>query len=338
MIPQQPRLRIVEDRLDEAIVPSTGADDPGRGRSLVEPTSHIFVVGVSRSGTSLMRRILERSPEVGICRENHFLGHLIRSEGVRYRLRRLGDPRDDQVIDRIVDYIYSGKLASSSRLRDPSSHWNWLVANVDKNDFAGRLLASDRSERAIFDAVLDTYAENRGKRIRGEKTPAHVRYVDDLMHWYPNGRVIHMVRDPRAIYVSELRRRQEVHAAHPYRELARWRPALAAFIVAETAVAWAESVRRARRNERRYGYRYIVLRFEDLVSSPERVIRGLAERAGIAFVPAMLEQRVVSKGCALGTRGFDRQAADRWRASIEPWARRSLEALLLRSPRYGYLP
>src|SRR6188472_2714663 len=68
----------------------------------------IFIVGASRSGTTLMRTILERSPRIAIARENHFLGHLRESEGARYYFRKIGDLHDDAAIGRIVDLIYSG--------------------------------------------------------------------------------------------------------------------------------------------------------------------------------------------------------------------------------------
>src|SRR4051794_37998509 len=70
----------------------------------------IFVVGASRSGTTLMRTILERSPRIAIARENHFVGHLREKEGARFYFRRLGDMHDDDVVRRIVRQIYSGEF------------------------------------------------------------------------------------------------------------------------------------------------------------------------------------------------------------------------------------
>ena len=67
----------------------------------------IFIVGVSRSGTTLMRRILDKHSRIGIVTENHYLGHLLSWEGARVYFRRVGDLRDDDAVRRLVELIYS---------------------------------------------------------------------------------------------------------------------------------------------------------------------------------------------------------------------------------------
>ncbi len=183
----------------------------------------IFIVGVSRSGTTLMRRILDKHSRIGIATENHYLGHLLAWEGTRSYFRRVGDLREDASIRRLVELIYSGDLQRRSRLRELSPYWRWLTERVPREDIEAYLLASDRSERGVFQAFLRIYADRRGKVIMGEKTPAHLAYVDTLLTWFPDARVIHCMRDPRAIYVSELRRRSEHAVGFPYRQLARIR-------------------------------------------------------------------------------------------------------------------
>lgn len=291
-------------------------------RETAAATDAVFIVGVSRSGTTLMRHILEGSSQVSICRENHFLGHLLASEGVRQQLRRrFGDHPDDRAARSLVDFLYDGGLERASRLRGMSRQWTWTARHVPREEFTERFLASDRSERALFELVLRTYAEHQGKPIMGEKTPAHVRYVDTLLEWFPRGRVIHMVRDPRAIYVSELRRRGEHSPSMPYRLLRPVRPLLAGFVLIETTLAWLESVIRLERNRQRHADRYLSVRFEDLVSEPEREIRRVCEFLQVPFEPPMLEQVVVSRGHRLGSAGFDRGAASRWRARLGPAGR-----------------
>ena len=133
----------------------------------------IFIVGVSRSGTTLMRRILDKHSRVGIATENHYLGHLLAWEGTRHYFRRLGDLRQDANVRALVELIYSGELQRRSRLRELSPYWRWLTARVPREDIEAYLLASDRTERGVFEAFLRIYADRRGKAVPGEKTPAH---------------------------------------------------------------------------------------------------------------------------------------------------------------------
>lgn len=288
------------------------------------PAEYVFIVGVSRSGTTLVKNILNASSTVGIATENHYLGHLIPGEGARHVFRRFGDLSDDRNVERLVDFVYANGMATASRLRGMSRQWRWTVRNVARDEFLRRVLASDRSERAIFTVLLEVYADKKGKQIKGEKTPAHVRYVDTLFQWYPGARLIHMIRDPRGIYVSELRRRTQTPETLPYRLLGRVPRLLALAVLLETTLVWAESIWRLRRHRERYAPNYLGLRFEDLVARPESEVRRVCAFVGIPFEPAMLEQDVVSWGQRLGQRGIDRGAAERWRDSIGPLADRWL--------------
>lgn len=279
----------------------------------------IFIVGVSRSGTSLMRVTLNASDQIAICRETHFLGHLISSEGARYKFRKFGDLSDDANVRSLVTYIYSPEFARSSMYRGVSSQWRWIIKRVEPAELFARILETDRSERALFSVMLQLYAERKGKQIAGEKTPAHIRYVPTLMDWFPEGRIIHMLRDPRAIFISELRRRTKEAVTAPYKQLKRFRALFQLFILLETTWAWFESVQRYRRYQSRYPAKYFLLKFEDLVRDPECQIKQVCEFLGVDFQSAMLEQVVVSQGFGLGQAGFDARAADRWRDYISPW-------------------
>ena len=288
----------------------------------------IFIVGVSRSGTTLMRRILDKHSRVGIATENHYLGHLLAWEGTRHYFRRLGDLRDDANVRALVELIYSGELQRRSRLRELSPYWRWLTDKVPAADIEAYLLASDRSERGVFEAFLRIYADRRGKAVMGEKTPAHLDYVETLLEWFPHGRVIHCLRDPRAIYVSELRRRGEHAVGFPYRQLAAVPVLLERFVLLQVAWVWARAVHRHRTLARHYPERYRLVRFEDLVARPSTTLDGICAFLGVEPEARMLEQRVTSRGALVGSEGFDAAAADRWRERIDPRAQAAMESLV----------
>ncbi|HEX2980932.1 MAG TPA: sulfotransferase [Anaerolineaceae bacterium] len=301
------------------------------------PTEYIFIVGVSRSGTTLMRNILNQSDQIAISRENHFLGHLLGSEGMRHKFRRFGDLGNDENVRRLVNDLYSGGAEKSSWLRRSSAHWRWITRRIEKDVFLRKILESNRSERDLFAIMMDVFAERKGKAIRGEKTPAHFQYADTLLEWFPNAKIIHMMRDPRGIYISELRRRQKEAQSFPYRQLKRLPGLMRLYILLQTTLTWAASARSATRYHRQFAGRYAIQRFEDLVKDPQGQVCLLSDFLGVPFQARMLEQEVVSMGFQEKQAGFDAGAADRWKKHISPaadrWFRTWFHAQL-RS--YGY--
>jgi hypothetical protein len=117
-----------------------------------------------------------------------------------------------------------------------------------------------------------------------------------------------MIRDPRANFVSELRRRKNRPTTTPYRQLKNFDFLFKLYIVLQTTLVWFESAYRAVRYQKRYPNHYYLMKFEDLVSDSER-----------EFQDEMLQQMVVSEGFQEGQAGFDARAADRWKKYIDPW-------------------
>ena len=162
----------------------------------------------------------------------------------------------------------------------------------------------------------------------GEKTPAHLAYAETLVEWFPGARFVHMMRDPRAIFVSEVRRRTDAPGSFPYLYLARLPALMRAFVLMEVCWAWAGAVGRHRALVRRYPESYRLVRFEDLVRAPEATLERLCAFLGVALEPRLLRQKVTSKGAMVGQQGFDADAADRWRSVIRPAEERALRRLL----------
>lgn len=305
--------------------------DPTDAGAVAREPEAIFIVGTGRSGTSLMRTLLERSPRIALARESHFLGHLREREGARFYFHRVGDFKDDATMRGIVELLYSGEFSRKSRWREISTFWRWLVENVPRDQMERRLLAAERTDRGIFVAFMQAYADSLGSgRIIGEKTPAHMAYVPTLLEWFPNARIVHMLRDPRAVYVSDLRRRRN-KLRKPYSWIARLPGALRLVILLNVTYAWRATVARHVRYDKAYPSRYRMVRFEDLVRKPDETLASLYRFLGVEMPPDATDVKVVSQGFRAGERGLDAGAADRWRQHIGRFEKRWLE-LVLRRP------
>jgi hypothetical protein len=311
--------------------PATAADEAPqtrrRGLRPGEPEA-IFIVGVPRSGTTLMRMVLNKHPRIAIADENHFLGHPVPWLDRSWSPGGIGPLETDDDVRRLVERIYSDEFQRGTWFRGQSAFWRFVARKVPPAELQRRLLAGERTPRGVFRVLLESYADHRRRAIIGEKTPAHFRHVDTLLEWFPDARIVHMIRDPRAVYVSELKRRRANPDTVPYRWLAHVPGALRGLVLVQSPRTWAEAVNRHRGYVRRHPGRYRLVRFEDLVRDPDRTIGSLCEFLGVDFDPAMLEQTVVSRGDRVGTTGFDAGAADRWRDAIPAGDRRWVERLV----------
>lgn len=280
--------------------------------------SHIFIVGLSRTGTTLTRAILNSSDQVGLGFESMFFGDtrwlgLAWREGYRHKFARVGDLATDDGVERIVDYIY--------RLK-PNNFWSDLAKMVDRREFTQRLLATDRTERALLDLALCYFAGD--KPIRGEKTPAHIYAVPTLLEWFPNARIIHAFRDPRAVYISN-KRKYENRKLPRLSALARRSRLLFEFYSSlDVILTWLRAIQLHQEYQRRYPARYYLSRFEDLIAEPAESVQKLCCFLDIPFQRSMLNQLVVNSSFLPKREraGFDTSAIDRWRQYLHPLVNR----------------
>ncbi len=150
--------------------------------------------------------------------------------------------------------------------------------------------------------------------------------------------VIHMLRDPRAIYVSDLYRRQH-RDRWPYTWLDKVPLLLEAYLLVLTVVSWRKALRLHPQLEMRHPRNYKLVRFEDVVTDPDNTLPDLFAFIGVA-VPQKAKSAGVAKRHGMRTteEGIDPEAASRWRGRIHPIAKRFLELALGRSMRkYGYV-
>jgi tetratricopeptide (TPR) repeat protein len=133
-----------------------------------------------------------------------------------------------------------------------------------------------------------------GRRFFVDKTPRYFHVIQELARAFPRARFVLLLRHPLAVLSSVLRTwfnddtRAFVSSTH-YTDLTRGPRLLCDGI-------------------KRLGERAVVVRYESLVSEPERCVRDMCERLGISFEPRMLNY-----GCAGVIRGRfgDQQAIAR---------------------------
>lgn len=291
-----------------------------------ETHGHLFLVGCARTGTTVLRKVLNRSDRVCLASETHFFRWAKRS-GLSAQLevaRSATDEVDDGLVGDVVSRLYS------------PGFWPWLRRNVPRDVMDQRLSATALTEQAVFRTLIELYRErgcgsNKGPDvIEGEKTPQHLYNVETFVEWFPGCRIIHTFRDPRAIFASHLRQLQRSRWG-PKQALLRFLPErvadaiLTPYQLAHTTWRWRDAVRLHRKYEALLGDRYMMVRFEDLVTQPEAEVRRMCQFLSIPFQQPMLEDvDMVGSGFHAERHvgaGLDPSAAGRWRSHVHPLVR-----------------
>ncbi|MGH2664100.1 MAG: sulfotransferase family protein [Actinomycetota bacterium] len=222
------------------------------------PPPFPFIVACGRSGTTLLRAILDSHPDMAIPPETHFVAALGRR---RRRYERPGGfDRESFILD----------LLQAPALQEPGGP---LVALGLAEEEARAAFASRRPE-SYGDAVrclFQLYANKRGKSRYGNKTPVHVLSLPLLVELVPEASFIHVIRDGRDVALS-------------YLDLD-----FGPNTLEEAALRWKRHVRRGRNDGRSLGpSRYVEVRYEDLVSDTERTVRSMCTFVGLSYEPEML--------------------------------------------------
>ena len=215
-------------------------------------TVPVVVLGVSRSGTTLLKEMLDAHSELAIPTESYFIPQLHDRHG-----------------DRPEVEPFLADLARLARVRE----WG-----VTPEDVRARL-PNEPSFAEAIQAVYASYADARGKSRFGDKTPAYMQQLDLLERVFPGAQYVHLIRDGRdaALSFVAMRRRPRFNWARPRG-------------IAGFACQWKLEVEGARRFGRRVGAeRYVELRYEELVAEPEATLRRVCDFLGLDFEPAMLE-------------------------------------------------
>jgi hypothetical protein len=137
------------------------------------------VVGVGRSGTTLLRLMLDAHPQLAIPAETHFVPELIEREG-----------ECDSMLE-IADAIIASRA--------------WADFGLDPVDL--QVAAAEAPNAAdVIRAFYRLCAEREGKPRWGDKTPGYVKRMRTIGDALGEARFIHLIRDGRDVALSRVKR------------------------------------------------------------------------------------------------------------------------------------
>lgn len=303
---------------------------PSNAASEVKP---IFIVGLPRSGSTLWLNVFAEHPE--ICRIGETLFLTPWRKDLRTFLRReSAGLSDDRILERMLVRMLSGQYYPGLE----ASFWrNEAVRNADglRIRLFRRLKNTDRSIAEIVRAVIEEYTLQSGKVRCCAKFPVYLNWVPQLRSWFPDCKIVHVTRDPRAMLVSRMNDPGGTELKIRRRPaLARMiRGAMSTFVLLQ--FVWASYLH----TKYRSFHNYQLFRFEDLVKNPADVIQELCQFCDLSFDTRMLNPQRGQPSSVTGKReaGFNSEAASHWKFKISPRKARLVRAILRPSmERLGY--
>lgn len=256
----------------------------------------IFVVGANRSGTTLLRLILNSHSEIAIPDE------LVYFRGYKFNLGRHNWKRSTMGHDE-YDYFVRSFLSRNVE----------ALAPLDTDRLAEEILSEgEPNVQRPYQCALEAWARAHGKSRWGEKTPGNLFFARDIKMMFPDAQFIYMVRDPRAGALSM--QRATIYSTDIVMNAHNRRHYMSAGLRSlESVVPAADRT---------------VVRYEDLVTDPEGTTRALCRFLGIDYEPAMLEyhetasrfmkSRAATDINADANRPIQDTKAESWKSEMSP--------------------
>lgn len=238
----------------------------------------IFILGAHKSGTSLLRSLLDGHPNLAVIPfETHIAKRL--DGWINYPYQRNFPKKFDQENFKTSAINWIRKV---NRNDDPYSDSD-LSLELNESLFISRINGiaaankTDSVEEYLRAAYLATNNPLEDKDIV-EKSVENHEYAIDLHHMFPSARFVHIVRNPYANVLS----------LRNYKSKGTY-PDLEPIVNAIASSFYYLYRNRALLDE------YYVIRYEDLVSNPLEVIRDLCDRLRIEFDEKLLTPTSLGK-------------------------------------------
>lgn len=258
--------------------------------------SPIFIVGANRSGTTLLRLILNAHSQLAIPEEIIYFGSTMAGVPIeKWRNPGLSEPAYKAFISKFVDESCS------------------VLDGIDQEGIKQEILESDARDFCHpYRTVLESWAQLHGKQRWGEKTPGNLFYADILLEMFPDARFIHIVRDPRA-GVSSMMKTTFFPKDIAFNAMSRRKFMTKGREILEKAVPASQR---------------LLLRYEDIVKAPEPTVQAICSFINVSFEPAMLsfykdssrymKAEAANSFNSAATKPISEDMLDKWKKNLTP--------------------
>lgn len=229
----------------------------------------VFIVGCSRSGTTLLQHMVAAHPKIAVIPETRWF--------VRWYEKGYGVTPDGFVTLELVSRLLTRhRLFRDIDLEICQEELEELIGD-------GHSILYQDFVRYMF----DRYGEARGKPFVGNKTPGYVRRLKTIHSLWPQTRLVHIIRDGRDVCLSMIQMIEDEEKK--VKRFRGWHDDP----VSTTAFWWEWDVRLGREAGALLSPSlYHEVRYESLVAQPEVECSALCEFLGVTYDDVMLQHHL----------------------------------------------
>jgi hypothetical protein len=248
----------------------------------------IFICGTGRCGTSWLQLVLARHSHIFATRyESRFA--VAPSGLIDVRREMLGLP----ILKRFKQHILGPWYKKLYRAGTPREYYGGLYKDIERDelerlvaDYERQLRAGvDRATRGLLEGVYAAGMKRQGKRRWLDKTPRSLIYMQELRRLFPQAKFLHIIRDGRDVALSIVENfwpiADDAQKGIAFNQLPR--------TIKNAARYWRSVLQTGMKIAARLPPdAYCEVRFEDLVSAPEPILRRICEFLGEPFERELL--------------------------------------------------
>lgn len=258
----------------------------------------IFIVGNSRTGTTMLSKILGQHSDIFAFNELHFIESLVSPEQI------------------LSDYIPSKEEAEKILTTLLRSQRERTASNSDLSKYISEATdilskcGNNPTSMEIFSSFCSYETKKNGKQIACEQTPKNIYYVNEILKVLPNAKFINMYRDPRDIMLSQKRKwkrrflgaKQVPLFRETFRTWLNYHPIIMAKL-------WNSAINKSL--EFRNNDNFFNVKYEDLLNNSELQVQHICQFLNIYYQDAML--KVPQEGSSSGVDNTNKFGIDKSR-------------------------